>query len=74
MKNTDLLKSPFFKTMRLGQEDIITGTISASERCEMVKGFDQAQCLAALEHTDNLQATVRRSLEARLRVLEREGS
>lgn len=72
MENTELLKSPFFTTMRIGQGEIVTGTVSSSDRCAMVKRFNREQCLAALEHTDGLQATVEKQLRTRLQKLESE--
>jgi hypothetical protein len=57
-----------FKGPRYGE--IQTYTLAAEDRVARVKRFDRRQCLAALALPD-LQKTVARAVERRLRQLER---
>ena len=49
------------------------GLVTAEDRINALGMFDLAQCRAALEHTPNLQKTVRNRIEARIRKFERQG-
>ena len=63
---TQRVDNPFARGVYGGQRTYI---VTAGERVREVRGFDRAQCLAAL-HVDDLQATVRRAVEQRLRALD----
>lgn len=59
--------NPFARGIYSGHR---TYTVTADDRVRAVREFDRAQCLAAL-HVDDLQATVRRAIDQRLRALDR---